>query len=324
MLIIGTIIGSGFASGKEIAVYFSRFGVLSYLFILLASLMFFAVFYFILINGERGIQRVESSKFFLILSVVINLVFTSSMMAGTIKTMRSHNVAIDILLILLLILACVYISQNGISFLSKINSFLIPFTLMSLIFCLINNIGFSHSFSFEDFYSGFFFSVLYVILNTALSSLVVGKLGKGTTKKEKLMICGCACAIIFVFLVFINYVILSNPNTVELEMPLLEISKNGAYYLMRFVVFFGCLTTLFSLVFTVSKCLEKLNVHGIINLLISIVLPFSLSFVGFDFIVSFLYPLCSILGILILFLFLPIKIKLKKKKKKTTNNQIDF
>ena len=43
MLIIGMVIGSGFASGKEIAVFFSRFGWLSYVFIPIAFLLFFSL-----------------------------------------------------------------------------------------------------------------------------------------------------------------------------------------------------------------------------------------------------------------------------------------
>ena len=103
MLIIGTVIGSGFASGKEIAVFFSRFGSLSYVFIGLAFFLFFGVFYWILSYGNKGMSKLNSSKFFLILSVVVSLVFTSSMFAGTTATMSFSLLPLDIFLILALL-----------------------------------------------------------------------------------------------------------------------------------------------------------------------------------------------------------------------------
>ena len=44
-LLFGTIVGSGFSSGKEILVFFSRFGELSYLYIVIACVLFFLLFY---------------------------------------------------------------------------------------------------------------------------------------------------------------------------------------------------------------------------------------------------------------------------------------
>ena len=64
MIIIGTIIGSGFATGKEVAVYFSRFGAVSYFLIAITGALFFAIIYFFLSRGSHAFEKVSSSKFF--------------------------------------------------------------------------------------------------------------------------------------------------------------------------------------------------------------------------------------------------------------------
>ena len=50
LAIVGTIVGSGFISGKEIAVFFTRFGLFSYPCIFLAFFLFWGIFYLILIK----------------------------------------------------------------------------------------------------------------------------------------------------------------------------------------------------------------------------------------------------------------------------------
>ena len=96
-------------------------------------------------------------------------------------------------------------------------------------------------------------------------------------------------------------------------MPLLQISGGYVYVLMRIVIFVGCLTTLLSLVYTTSQNLQKLGICGVLNILISIILPFLASFLGFGKIVSILYPIVSVLGILLVIPFLEIFNKTKNR-----------
>ena len=58
--IIGTVIGSGFISGKEIAVFFARFGFWSIPCIILSFLLFWGFFYAILIKGQNIIEKLKS------------------------------------------------------------------------------------------------------------------------------------------------------------------------------------------------------------------------------------------------------------------------
>lgn len=311
MLIIGTVIGSGFASGKEVAVFFSRFGYFSYFFIPLVFFLFFGVFYWILKNGKYGIQRLSSSKFFLILYVIVSLVFTSSMFAGTTATMCLNIPVIDLILILALLFVCVIVSQKGVGFLAKLNSYLIPFAIVVLVCCLMKNLGCQSFFLNGSIPSGMLFTVLYVVMNVSTSCLVIGQIGQTVTKRQAVKISFFSSLILCILLLFINMVLLGNEGSISLPMPLLDISNGAVKVMMQIVIFLGCLTTLLSLIFTTSQVLRKMNICGIFNIFIAVILPFFTSFVGFGNIVSILYPITSVIGI---FMLTPFLVNKKEKK----------
>ena len=324
MLIVGTVIGSGFASGKEISVFFSRFGLWSYLFIPLVFLLFFGVFYWVLVYGREGVKKLYSSKFFLILFVIVSLVFTSSMFAGTTATMKFNNSKINLLLITILLLICIIVSQKGIGFLANINTYLIPFVIVVLICCLIKNTGTQQVFFNGNILSGALFSLLYVVMNVSTSCLVLAEIGERLSKKKCFKISFFSALILAILLLFINFVLLGNEGCLSLSMPLLEISHGNVRIMMRVVIFLGCLTTLFSLIFTVSEILKRMGLKAVYIVLISVIFPFSTSFLGFGNIVSILYPIVSVLGIFMLIQIIPLskikndflarrKIKSKKK-----------
>ena len=140
----------------------------------------------------------------------------------------------------------------------------------------------------------------------------MGQMGKKMTRKEMILVSFFSSLILSVLLMFINLVILSNPESLNYSMPLLELSSGGVKFLMKSVIFVGCLTTLLSLVYTISQSLSKLKVRGVFNILISVFLPFGASFLGFGKIVSNLYPVVSVLSILLIApFFFPIKSRCK-------------
>ena len=78
-LIFGTVVGSGFSSGKEIMVFFSRYGVVSYLYILLAGILFYLIFYFFLSYGKYILKKLSKYKFIDVFLGFISVIFCSCM-----------------------------------------------------------------------------------------------------------------------------------------------------------------------------------------------------------------------------------------------------
>ena len=146
VVVIGTIIGSGFASGKEISVFFSRFGVLSFLFIFLAFFVFWGIIYLFFHYNNQIMARLASSKAYAILMVIMSTIFASSMFAGTLNA-TGDNVIIKVIIAIILLIICFFIAKNGILTLTKLNFLLIPVTIVCMLVTLISN--FSLKFSLQ-------------------------------------------------------------------------------------------------------------------------------------------------------------------------------
>ena len=301
MIVIGTVIGSGFASGKEIAVFFSRFGAVSYFFIALTFFAFFAIIYAFFSLGEKALNKLAASKFFSIICVIISLIFTASMIAGTINVLPD-NIYVKVVFVAVLFLICCRVSKKGVPMLAKLNNLLIPATLVCLLVVLISNFGMPDFSALrgQNAFAGLFFAVLYWVLNFSISGLVIAKTGLDMTKKQKVLASLISSLILSAFLLLTNFVLLSNPASMEEGMPLVFLSSGVKGILIRFVVFSGCITTLFSLVFTTAETLKKFNLSQKLIYFIAIIFPGLASLFGFGAIVSFLYPFASVLGVLIL------------------------
>lgn len=301
MIIIGTIIGSGFATGKEIAVYFSRFGAVSYFLILITGTVFFGVIYFFLSRGSHAFEKISSSKFFLALCVIISLIFTSSMFAGTINILPQQT-WLRVVFWIGLCFACLYVSKRGLRSLALANNFLIPALIVCMAIVLSTIIKpIDLNFGSKNSFLGLFFAILYCLLNFSSSGIVFAKLGDGLTKKQKVWASLISSLTLCVFLMLTNNALLSHPTSINQEMPLVYLSSGVSLLLIKFVVFSGCITTLLSLVYTTSLSLEKLSFPKFWIGIIAVVLPAIVSIFGFGRIVSFLYPLASVVGIFVFF-----------------------
>lgn len=298
MLIIGTVIGSGFASGKEISVFFSRFGNVSYFFIAITFFLFWGIIYFFLSFGNDRLLKLTSSKIFSFLCIIISLIFTSSMFAGAVNVYGDSHF-IKILISLILIIICCYVSRRGVPFLEKLNVFLIPSTLICMAIVLFSNVNhYECSIVGQNAFAGLFFTLLYSALNFSISGVVIAKSGSLLSKKQKVWASFLSSFTLSCFLMLTNFVILSNPECMEFDMPLISLSNGFSFVLIRFVVFSGCITTLFSLVFTTSETLKKFNFKQNLIYFVSILFPVFVSVLGFGHIVSLLYPFASVLGVI--------------------------
>lgn len=281
--------------------YFSRFGFVSYFLILITGIIFFGMIYFFLNRGSKAFEKVSSSKFFLVLCVIISLIFTSSMFAGTINILPNYA-ALKVAFWIGLCVACLVVARRGLKLLSLANNFLIPALLVCMLVVLFPIIKpINVNFASKNAFLGLFFAILYCLLNFSTSGIVFAKLGDGLNKKQKVWASLISSATLCAFLMLTNNAILSHPTSITEEMPLVYLSSGLSMLLVKFVVFAGCITTLLSLVYTTSLSLEKLSFPKFWIGFIAVVLPAIASILGFGSIVSYLYPLASVIGIFVFF-----------------------
>ncbi len=302
-LIFGTVVGSGFASGKEIFVYFSRFGTISFLYVFIACTLFFFIFYFFLTRGERVLKKVEKTPFLTPLMLFVALTFCSSMFAG-IKNLFSYFPSwLYFLLLGVLVLCCVFVTLKGIRGLEKINLFLMPITVIVFIVVLGFGLASSSVISYQTTsLAGALYCPLYVALNTCMEAIIISKVGLKMSKKQALWASLLSSGLIFVFLFIGNLVLIRNGNVLESAMPFLSLaSKNAVVFVMCYaVILVGCFTTLISLCYTLKIAFEKVLKNNLAASLVAVLLPLCISALGFSQIVSFLYPIASVLGVFML------------------------
>ena len=303
-LIVGSVIGSGFSSGKEMVVYFSRFGKISYLYILITCVLFVFVFYILLNNAGKAEKKLKKSYILNLFNIFICFIFASSMFAGLKSLISNSGAIIYIILCLFLVTSCFFVTIIGLDSLQKINLILMPVIILIFLIVLIYCSSLEAVLGVYKLTKlGIFFSPLYVILNTSTAGIVISNSGKNLTKKQTWIVSIISTSILSVFLLFGNYILQRNFHSFDLDMPFLYLVNNSLILsnLMKFVIFVGCITSLFSLCITLKISLSIIVKKEISTVLITVLVPFVISEFGFSEIVSIFYPVASILGIYILF-----------------------
>lgn len=304
-LIFGTFVGSGFSSGKEIMVFFSRFGVLSYLYIIIAGFLLFGLFYFFLTSKIS--EKIEKSKFLNTVIFFISLIFCASMFAGVENLFLFFPGWAQFLLIAALFLLCFIVTKRGMAGLEKANMFLMPVTAIIFLVVLVYSTGiFSGATIQTNSWAGFLYGILYVCLNMSMGGIVISKAGEGMTKKQAFWTSLLSCVLLVAFLLLGNFVLQQNLNTVDSDMPFLDIvSGSPVMFLLTYIIILvGCWTTLISLTLTIKSSFDKFLKNEVWSTFLAVFLPFCISVLGFSEIVSMLYPLCSVLGLFVLVYFL--------------------
>lgn len=302
LAIIGTIIGSGFISGKEIVVFFSNFGLMSFFCIILVFILFFYLFR-LLLNYNLNEKGQKNSKFLYVLNIILSFVFSSAMFAGISDIANDFSLFVSIPLYIFVLLICYFIFKKGQGGLNKINIILIPFMICIFVFCIISKIEFK-PLSFENAlppYFSFFYALLYVVLNISNSNVLISNLGKNLSNKQKTRVAFISALVLFLILTLANIVLLQNQASFVQEMPLLSLFSGYSKIIMTLVIFIGCLTTLFSLVYSTSLSMRGLCKSEYMTFFVSVIMPFIMSLAGFSNIIMYFYPLASVLGAILLF-----------------------
>lgn len=144
-VIIGTIIGAGFASGKEIYVFFNQYGAKGLLGIGLASIVTGVIIYSVLmqINTIKAkdynhyIEQIHiQPKIKEILKCIINIFLLISfyiMIAGFCAYFKQEYGFNSIIIGAIISLICYFTFMNQIEGVTKINTVLIPFLMIMII-----------------------------------------------------------------------------------------------------------------------------------------------------------------------------------------------
>ena len=307
-IIIGTVIGAGFISGKEIIRFFGGGFLLpsSYF----CALLFFLFTYLLLTLGNKyggfaaGTHAVFGKTDAALETVLLfaSLIIVGAMLAGVDSLMlsqfgipKSFPLASFVSMV-----AAYFITGKGVKGLAAVNFILVP-VMIAVILSFLSfkgNIQVQKEYSGAD--SGAVMTLFYVSMNIFLSAPVLLELGAANDKKSFAAAGGIAAVVISVcvFLI-VSGIKYEGANAENAEMPLLYLFGKVKYFSAVFslVVFFGIFTTLLSSYFPLFNYASRFKRKRVLDFVI-LIMAFAVSRLGLDKIVLYLYPVLGFLGFL--------------------------
>lgn len=338
-VIIGTIIGAGFASGQEIWLFFNQYGNWGAIGILvscsLSGLIIYRVFHMAektkVASYEELLKRISTHKVFnQAISVIISVFLLTSfyIMVAGMSALFHQEFGFPIWVCsIFMSISCYLVLQKDMKGIMAVNSILIPALILFILYLGIQNLDFTVSYlgtkTIEptNAWQWMISSILYASYNSIMLVPMLVELKPYITSKTKAKQVGIICAVVLSLLGISLFSLLlrGNEAVYRLELPMIEIVKDfgKAYsYLYIGVVVTAIFTTAISAGygFLKSQVSKKQFSKGDVRnrekqyyqkVLLAICLSAPLvANIGFSNLVSKLYPMFGILGLVqIVFLY---------------------
>lgn len=320
-VIIGTIIGAGFASGKEIEVFFANFGKNGIYGIGLASIFTVVIIYCVLIK-IRG-TNIENYNSYLnemkinnkvkeILNAIINIfLFTSFyIMASGFCAYFKQEFNLDIINIAIVLAICCYITFMGkIDKVTKINTILIPFLIFMVLLVGVKSEVFNQK--IENMIqisnrSWIISSLEYASYNSILLIPILIELKKYTYKKEG-SISVISGAVFFVLAMVLFLILTKEGVSGNIELPLIQIVKQFGInykYIYGFVIISAIFTSAISAGYSfLINCSKTKKTYKKLCFVICVGVVVVCN-IKFSYLINVVYPIFGFLGLLQVIYFL--------------------
>ena len=331
-VIIGTLIGAGFASGQEIYIFFYQYGMNGILGIIISSLLLGIVTYKVLhICKEKKVTNykvflksfIKNEKQLEVFNTIINIfiLITFYIMIAGFGAYFEQQFGIHFIIgSSILALICYFVFLKDVSGLIKVSQYIVPLLMGSLfimgIFVLDfkNILEICHYVPQNTSWKWILDSILYGSYNTILLIPVLIALKNLTNKKKDQYIVAILTGVLVIVLSFIIFLILTkiDVNIENLEMPAVYVVSEISpifKYIYGFIILSSILTTSISLGTSLLENVadnKKKYKHYAILICISSVL---VSNIGFSNLVNLLYPIFGYIGLIQI-----IKIAIQKNK----------
>lgn len=326
---IGTIVGAGLASGKEITQFFTSFGLKSFFGILFCGLFYILMGLIISkisinnnLNSYSDVLKLISPNFLGKITGVITTLFlissASIILAGSGALINQFFGIPNIIGSLIMFIFSYIFLLRGTKGLIEINSFIVPSLLFTITLIIIlyflfakDSISFNAISSFEPPKKGIITStILYAGYNTLCCSGVLVPLSN-ETNNSKNMIYGITLGALGLTLLssIINLLLLANqPYIYNLEIPLLLVAQRFGTIiqaLLLVIILLEMFSTEVSDVYSISKTLEQsFNIEFKKGIFIILTIALLISQIGFSNLISKLYPMFGILSLIFITQFI--------------------
>ena len=323
-VIIATLVGAGFASGKEIYSFFFCYGMYGIFGIFIASTIISIVVYKVLkicsrnnISTYSEFCEIFGNTFSMssILNNIVNifLLITFFIMISGFSTFLKQEFNINQIIGSVIIISLCYITfLKNINGLIKISDYLIPILIIFLVYVSTKDVKFVDN--YNQIFSktqlnnyiipAYVKSVLYacyncIILIPILVNLSIILKSKKTNELISISVLSCIVIIILSFAIY-NLLLQGNSYVFSLEMPIIEIVKKyGVYYktiyqmMIGIAIFTTAISTGYGFLSNYSKTYKKYK----INMIFMSIFALFFSQLSFSFLINLLYPVLGVIGI---------------------------
>lgn len=325
-VIIGTLIGAGFASGKEIEIFFCKYGTYGIAGIILSAFLIGIIVYVIFLICEK--LKIETYDQFLdyileknlknkngkliiyVIKNIINLFLLISffiMIAGFGSYFYQEFSISPIWGAGILAFMCYLTFNRGINGITKISSILIPFLIGFIIVLGIKNVKFVQI-PTENVYSskGWWISgVLYGSYNSILLIPILFPLKKYITnikinKKSSIIL---VVIIILLATIIYDIVIENYLEIINIEIPMVYIvGKNNVFFkkIYSILILISIYTSAISAGYSFLENTVRKSNRKMVSIIICII-SVLVSKIGFSYLINLIYPILGILGLIQLY-----------------------
>lgn len=302
MLLIGTIIGAGFASGREILSFFGSdisifVAPLCGLFIFFLSVMFLVIGKTIqtdsisVVNNKiLGKLHVGADIFLLFNSLVV----LSGMLAGM-DSLFSMVLPIAPAYSIISGIICAFVVAKGLKGLLNSNLLIVPFIIIAIILICCIAID-SPKFLYPFRYFTLPAIIIYVSMNMMLACTVFTTI-KELSYRQIFLSSAIAATIIAILMVLI--ILALNSTGQQGAMPIMQIALNKnrpLFYISLVAVAISIFTTMMTAMSGLTTWLKSLIGDMKYSVMIVLLAGLILSNLGFENVVGFLYPVIGIVG----------------------------
>ncbi len=321
MVIMGTLIGAGFASGREIYIFFAQYGFKGLIGIIISGILTsFIIYRILIIIKDKPIYKYDellkqTNKKYDKLNNVIKWIVNSFLLisffimvaAFSAYIKQNYNVSTYISSAIFVLISYI-VFEKSLQGMMKINSIIVPILLIFILLIGIKNFQYINQLEIIEKenvsnYMFIFSSILYTSYNSIILIPVLVSMKTFVIDKNQIKNVSLICGITIILLsVFIYLLLGENIQKVkELEMPLIEIVKKfgeSYRYIYSFIIIASIFTSAISAGYSFLKNVSPTEKSYKINLVIICIASIFVSKIGFTNLISNLYPAFGILGIL--------------------------
>jgi uncharacterized membrane protein YkvI len=322
---VGTVVGAGFATGKEIVEFFSRFGLLGFFSILMSG-------YLLVFMGSKLMRmaaRIKARSYqefneylfgkwagkgINILMLIMLIGVSAVMLAGAGAVFKEQLGLSKNMGVFLTIFLSIFVMLVGMKGLFAVNTFVVPLMISFSLMLMGLSVTSPHfidqlfiipevNHSWKMVLSPFSYTAFNLALAQAVLVPVATEIKDDWTIKWGGILGGAALTVI---LISSHFTLIMLPELEKYEIPMAYIMKNlapGFYWLYVMVIYGEIFTSVIGNVFGIERQLKQmLNIPTAASITAIFVLSYLLSLFDYGRLLSYLYPLFGNVSLLFIVL----------------------